>query len=62
MLEVALLRGGAINQFVGTKCPFCAKCHYHGAGRYGENPRDYEGNRVSHCVGGDGEGRAYRLR
>jgi len=62
VLEVVPLRGRAINQFVGTKCPFRGKRHYHGAGRSGENPRDYEGYRVSHCVGGDGEGRGYRLR
>lgn len=30
-------------------CPFCGASHSHGAGRTGENPRNYLSSRVAHC-------------
>ena len=30
-------------------CPFCGQTHTHGAGRHGEDPRDFAFHRVAHC-------------
>ena len=31
-------------------CPYCGLPHIHGGGDVGEEPREYQGHRGSHCV------------
>ena len=41
-----------VNYFRIDPCPYCSGSHVHGAGRSGEDPRSYQGSRVSHCLPG----------
>jgi hypothetical protein len=58
VIEVSLLRQRLVNYFVVAKCPWCRRGHVHGAGRPDEDPRDSEGERMSHCAAGG----TYRLQ
>ena len=41
-------------QWVVLCCPRCGKTHWHGTGDVGDDPRDYLGHHVAHCLGGGG--------
>lgn len=59
---VTVERRRQVNLFHLTACPYCGRRHVHGAGLPTEDPRDFQGHRVSHCstkVSGD---RGYILR
>jgi len=36
-------------QWVVLRCPYCGRQHRHGAGRPGDDPRQFLGPRVQHC-------------
>ena len=40
------------NFWIIKNCPYCHTLHQHGGGMIGENPRDYLGWRLSHCIPG----------
>lgn len=51
-----LRRGKSQHDWVVPVCPHCGREHRHGGGDLHENPHDFLGHRVAHCLTGGRDG------
>lgn len=50
IVPVRVKRTRDVNLLYLATCPYCGRQHVHGGGRPDQNPRDFEGHRLSHCL------------
>jgi hypothetical protein len=50
IVPVSVQRHRKGNLFHLAACPYCGEPHVHGAGDFGDDPRDHAYHRGSHCV------------
>ncbi len=62
IVPVTVQRYDRVTQLRISACPYCGRSHYHGGGRPGEDPRNYQGHRTAHCVDLKLSMRGYILR
>lgn len=56
-----LINSEPFRLWVIPQCPWCGKRHIHGAGRLQDNPHDFLGHRISHCINRLDVVRSYEL-
>ncbi len=62
IVPVTIVRHRKGNLLHVASCPYCGRPHVHGGGRGDQDPRDFQGHRVSHCRMPGVRSRGYVLR